>query len=284
MIRHILEAGLLKLLFAAFRILPLDTASRAGGFIARAVGPCFKAHRTAAKNLAMVFPEKTEKERRRILNGMWDNLGRVAGEFSHLPAEELIRRVEVSGIEHLPMDRPAIFISGHFGNWELTYPVPHAHGIKTALVYRHLNNPYADAIIARLRATRSTAMLAKGPRGAVKLARAIKDGLSLAMLVDQKMNEGVAVPFFGNPAMTAPAVAQLALRYDMPIVPARIVRTGGCHFKGTAYPPLAFEKTGDDEKDVLAILTAINKTLEGWIRETPEQWFWVHKRWPNTSS
>ena len=92
---------------------------------------------------------------------------------------------------------------------------------------------------------------------------------------------GFAVPFFGRPAMTAPAIAELALRYDMPIIPARVMRTHGCHFEATAYPPLVYEKTGDTARDTLAIMTQINALLESWIREYPAQWFWVHKRWPD---
>src|SRR5207253_2644034 len=107
-----------------------------------------------------------------------------------------------------------------------------------------------------------------------------KNGQSLAMLIDQKMNDGIAVPFFGRDAMTAPAIAEFALRYNLELIPARVVRTKGCHFEATIFPPMAYEKTGDEEKDVLTIMTAINAILETWIREHPEQWFWVHKRWP----
>ena len=95
------------------------------------------------------------------------------------------------------------------------------------------------------------------------------------MLVDQKMNDGIAVPFFGVPAMTAPAIAQLALRYDLPILPAYVLRKSGAHFEAHMFPALEYEKTGDAEKDTLAIMTAINQMLEGWIRAHPEQWFWV---------
>ena len=124
-------------------------------------------------------------------------------------------------------------------------------------------------------------MFPKGPKGSIKMLRALKEGHSLAMLVDQKMNDGIAVPFFGRDAMTAPAIAEFALRYDMPLIPARVIRTQGAHFKATIYPPLTCKKTGDTEKDVLTIMTTVNATLESWIRENPEQWFWVHKRWPN---
>jgi Kdo2-lipid IVA lauroyltransferase/acyltransferase len=282
-LRYFLEALLLKILLIAFRALPLDTASWLGGFIARVVGPLFSAHKTAQKNLSLVLPEISKEEQQKILDGMWDNLGRVATEFSHFPDEQLHQRVTLHGMENLPpADKPTIFISAHLGNWELTYPVLHRHNIPITLVYRHANNPYVERMLARLREQYSNNMLAKGPRGAFKMARALKEGESFALLVDQKMNDGIKVPFFGQPAMTAPAVAQFALRYDMPIIPARIIRTKGSHFTGILYPPLNYQKTSDEKRDMLVIMTQINQLLESWIREHPEQWFWVHKRWPNS--
>jgi KDO2-lipid IV(A) lauroyltransferase len=92
------------------------------------------------------------------------------------------------------------------------------------------------------------------------------------------MNDGIPVPFFGHPAMTAPALAEFALRYDLPLIPARVVRKrGGAYFNAKVYPPLEFTRTGDKEKD---IMTAVNAMIESWVREYPDQWFWVHKRWP----
>jgi len=281
-IRYLIEAALLYLLFTAFRILPLDVASWIGGFMARAIGPFLSAHKTAQKNLSMVFPEMPAQQQRELLTRMWDNLGRVAAELPNLPYEKLIRRVNVHGLEHLPdPDVPVIFFSGHIGNWELAYPIARKHDRPITLVYRHANNPYVDAMIANLRASQADDMLPKGGRGSVRLGRAIKSKYSLAMLVDQKMNEGIAVPFFGRDAMTPPAIADFALRYDLPLIPARVVRTRGCHFEIMIYPPLVYEETGDQDKDILAIMTQINQLLESWIREYPEQWFWVHKRWPN---
>lgn len=279
-IKHRIEAMLLSILFAAFRSLPLDVASFMGGFMARSIGPFMSAHKTAERNLDMVFPKLTHKEKYQMLDAMWDNLGRVAAELPHLPQDALFQRVEIEGIEHLPpAGEQVIFFSGHLGNWEMTYPIAHRQGLKTTLIYRHANNPYVEKMIAGIRATRSTAMLAKGPRGAIKLLRAIKGGNALLMLVDQKMNDGIPVPFFGRDAMTAPAIAQLSLQYKLKIIPAKVIRTQGCHFKATIYPPLTYEATGDKEKDVLEVMTRINAMLESWIRENPEQWFWVHKRW-----
>lgn len=280
-LQHLIEAGALYLLFTAFRMMPLDTASWLGGFLARAIGPALSAHQTARKNLTLIFPKMEEGERRRILERMWDNLGRVAAELPHLPGKTLIERITVIGAKHFPKaDAPALFFSGHLGNWELLPSVSLQHNTPVALAYRKANNPHVDEIIATLRETKAAGMFPKGQQGGFKLARALKSGQSLAMLVDQKMNDGIVVPFFGHEAMTAPALAQMALRFDMPIIPARVVRTKGAHFETYIYPPLAIEKSGDAEKDTLTIMTAVNRLLESWIREHPEQWFWVHQRWP----
>jgi len=281
-LKHLIEAAGLHLLFTAFRILPLDVASALGGWMARAVGPFLSAQEIAVDNLSMIFPAMPAREKRALLAAMWDNLGRVAAELPHLPGDRLYERITVTGAEHLPAHgTPVIFLSGHLGNWELSYPIIHRRGLPITVVYREANNKYVDKIVADIRATQADDMFPKGARGAIRMGRAIKSGHSLAMLVDQKMNEGIAVPFFGRPAMTATAIAEFALRYNMPLIPGRVIRTKGCHFAATIYPPLVFEKTGDDEKDVLAIMTQINAVLESWIRETPEQWFWVHKRWPS---
>lgn len=280
-LRYRIEAAALSLLFTAFRLLPLDLASYIGGFMARAVGPFFRAHKTAKQNLKMVFPTFSDRQIQTIVTRMWDNLGRVAAELPSIASKTLYNRATIEGTEHLPKPgQPVIFVSGHFGNWELTYPILYQQGLPTTLVYRHLNNPYADKIIANIRLPCSGGIIPKGPRGAIRMAHTLKKGNPMAMLIDQKMNDGIAVPFFGKDAMTATAVAQFALRYNLPIIPARVVRTKGAHFKATVFPPLLYEKSGDEERDVHEIMTRLNAVLEGWIREYPEQWFWVHKRWP----
>jgi KDO2-lipid IV(A) lauroyltransferase len=279
-LQHFLEALLLKWLFAAFRAMPVDVASWCGSVMARAIGPFFSANAVARENLKKAFPEYSATRRREIMAAMWDNLGRTAAELPHLPGS-LFNRVAITGLEHLSKEgKPALFFSAHLGNWELNAPMAFQHGIPLAVIYRHANNPYVEEMVRGLRASQCSEQFAKGPRGGMGLIKALKRNMSIAMLIDQKMNDGIAVPFFGRDAMTAPAIALLALRFDLPIIPARVVRKGGAHFEGTLYPPIVYEKTGDHDKDVLAIMTAINRTLEGWIREYPEQWFWVHRRWP----
>lgn len=283
-LKHRLEAAGAQALFTAFRHLPLDVASCIGGLMGRSIGPFLAAHRTAQKNLAMAFPDRGRAERRRILLHMWDNLGRAAAELPHLPGQALLRRITVEGEDHIPRDRPCIFFSGHLGNWELTYPIARAHGVPVTLIYREANNPHVEKMIRDLRATRSHDLLPKGPRGAIRLVRALKRGESLAMLIDQKMNDGIPVPFFGRPAMTAPALAEFSLRYDLPLIPARVVRKGGAHFTAQVFPALQVERTGDHDTDVRAIMTAVNALIESWVREYPGQWFWVHKRWPKDAA
>jgi len=280
-ISHVAEAAALWLLFTFLRLLPLDAASAVGGWLARLVGPLLPAHRTAQKNLAMAFPGLPEKEKAHILNDMWDHLGRVVAELPHLPGNVLATRIHILGGKYVPrLGETAFYFSGHIGNWELLPTVSAIQGTPITAVYREANNPLVDTMITRLRASRSRNMVPKGARGAVKMVRAIKNREAIALLVDQKMNDGIAVPFFGRDAMTAPAIAELALRYDIPIVPARCMRTKGAHFEATIYPALTIEKTGDHARDVLALMTEINAMLERWIRETPAQWFWVHQRWP----
>jgi KDO2-lipid IV(A) lauroyltransferase len=280
-LRYTLEATAVVLLSVILRLLPLDAASWLGGFLARHIGPFLTAHKTAEKNLAMAFPEKSEAERKIIVRGMWDNLGRTAAEMPRLPGESLFKRMETHGTELFPAPgKSVLFVAGHLGNWELSYPVAHRHGVPIALVYRHANNPVVDKMVVWLRSTQSSNQFPKGHGGAVRLIRSLKDGQSLAMLVDQKLNGGIAVPFFGREAMTAPAVAQFALRYDMPIFAARVIRKGGAYFEWRI-ESVPYENTGDEKRDELVIMTRINALLETWIREYPEQWFWVHKRWPN---
>jgi KDO2-lipid IV(A) lauroyltransferase len=281
-LKHLVELILVHILFTAFRAIPLDIASHTGGWMARCIGPFMSAHKTADKNLSMIFPAMNKQQRINLLMAMWDNLGRSAAELAHLPDDALYKRMEVSGLENLPNDgKPVIFFSGHLGNWELSYPIAQHNGLPITLVYRQANNLYVDRLISSIRATQASDMFPKGAKGSFKMLRALKDGHSLAMLVDQKMNDGIPVPFFGRDAMTAPAIAELALRYDLPLIPARVIRTKGAHFKAVVYPPLQYEKTGDETRDALAIMTQVNAILESWIREYPEQWFWVHKRWPN---
>lgn len=278
-----LEALAFKAWIALCRALPLDAASALGGSLGRWIGPYLPAHRTALSNLALAYPDMREQERKRIAMDMWEHLGRVGAEFPVLPGTRLTERVQYEGLENLPPSGTQVFfMSGHIGNWETLYSLPHKHSHPVTLIYRHANNPLVDAMICALRASQCRDMFPKGRHGATRLGRALKSKHSIAMLVDQKMNTGIPVPFFGHPAMTAPAIAEMSMRFCIPILPVRSIRTQGAHFRVILYPALPMPDTGDHEQDVRSLMTDINALLESWIREYPAQWFWVHKRWPQS--
>jgi len=282
-IAHPLEAAGAVLLYGFFRILPVDAASAIGGFIGRALGPRTAISRRADRNLQRAMPELGAADRARIVLAMWDNLGRVLAEYPHIP--QIAReRVEVIGIEHTePLrgpGKPGVMFGAHLGNWELFGLTARKYDFPFVQVYRAPNNPLIDRMMRKVRRLADDAVLPKGAAGARRALEVLKRGGRLGMLVDQKMNDGIAVPFFGIEAMTAPAVAQLGMRFKCPVMPARTERLDGCRFRITAYPSMQFPETGDRKADLHAAMLKVNAMLEGWIRERPEQWLWVHRRWP----
>lgn len=275
--------------FAAMANLPLGLASAAGGAIARLVGPRLALTGRARRNLDLALPHLSDEERRGIIREMWDNLGRIAAEYPHLARLKCFApgaRVEVVGTEHIDRartrGRPLIFFSGHFGNWEVASIAVKQCGLDLVQVYRSANNPAVEAIMRRLRQSLGVEPVRKGPAGARRIVAALRQGQNLALLIDQKMNDGIVVPFFGRAAMTAPALAELALRYDCPVLPVRVDRLDGARFRVTIFRALDFARSGDRQADVRSAMTEVNHCLEEWIRERPGQWFWLHRRWPES--
>lgn len=273
------------LFFFLVRLLPLNAASGIGGGLGRRVGPRLGITRRARRNLEKAFPDKSADQIETIIAGMWDNLGRFLFEYPHLSRMDLQHDVEKIGLEHLDAlrddEKPGILFAGHFANWEIVPLIPKLRNLTTHIFYRAPNNPYAGGLFARSHLLSGSEMIPKGPQGARKALKVLARGGHLGMLIDQKMNDGIAVPFFGRDAMTAPALAQLALKYDCPVVPGRIERLAGSKFRVTFYPPLKIEKTGDRHADIKRIMTQVNEILEDWIRQRPEQWLWLHNRWPD---
>lgn len=286
---HVFEYALVRGLFVFFRIIGIDAASALAGGFMRVVGPMIRpVTARAEENLKAAFPDWDARRRREVIAGVWENLGRVAGEFAHLDkfrAYETGGRIEMIGAEHFFRTAregpPGIFVSGHFANWELMAIAMRQAGVRTAFVYRAANNPLVDEFIIRTRAqVMGRRQIPKGRRGARALVDALRSGASLAMLVDQKLNDGIAAPLFGRPAMTTPAPARLALKFGAPIHPAAIERTKGAHFRMTVREALAFAPTGEEEEDVRRLTAMINATIEEAARRRPEQWLWLHRRWP----
>jgi Kdo2-lipid IVA lauroyltransferase/acyltransferase len=292
--RHLFEAAGAALLFALFRVLPFDRASALGAWLGRHIGPRLGISKRARLNLRQALPGLSESEIARIVADMWDNLGRVAAEYPHLPEIRVFDpegRVEGHGFEHMDDavagGRRMIIFSGHIANWEIGALAAQQYGpdrlgkpVPVAQIYRAANNPLVDRMIAHCRHGDSV-YIPKGSRAARSAIETLRQGGHLTLLADQKMNDGIAVPFFGRAAMTAPALAQLALRFRCDVLPARVERLGGAHFRLTVHPPLPLPESGDHHADVATLTARVNAVLEAWIRDRPAEWFWLHRRWPD---
>jgi KDO2-lipid IV(A) lauroyltransferase len=288
-----IEAGAAALLFGALGLLPISWASALGGMVARRVGPLLGVSKRARINLRRAFPELSGAGIERVVIGMWDNLGRVAAEYPHLRAIPVFApdgRVEIHGLEHLDRalatGRRTIIFSGHIANWEIAalaaaqYGATVSRDYRVTQIYRAPNNPRIDRLISRFRGDRGE-YVPKGAAAARRAFAALHRGEHLTMLADQKLNEGIPVPFFGRPAMTATALALLALRFECDVLPARVERLPGARFRLTVFPPLPLPRSGDTSADVAALTAAVTAVLEAWIRERPAEWLWVHRRWPD---
>ncbi len=289
-IGHPIQGVLAWLAFRTIRLLSLDTASNIGGWIGRKIGKRFVVTRKARKNLKMVFPEKPDEEIEKIITDMWDNLGRTAFEFAKIDGVDIkndSNRFEVVGAENLERlsdpGVPAILWGGHLANWEIAALVGAHFGKPTTAVFRAPDNKWVSSLFFERSRHPHLDLVPKGAQGAKKIMSVLKSGGNLGILVDQKMNDGIAVPFFGRDAMTAPALATFALKYKCNVVPGRIERLGrSARFRITIHPPMELPNSGDRQADTLALMTRVNAMLEDWIRERPEQWLWLHKRWPDS--
>jgi KDO2-lipid IV(A) lauroyltransferase len=281
-------AGLLRVL----RLLPRQGSANAVAAAARVIGPLTKEHRIGRDNLKAAFPEKSGAEIEAILTGVWDNLGRVAGEFAHIDrirttlgpdagpgdvdfsadTERLFRQLQDDG-------KPALIFAAHLANWELPAQIAQTFGLDTAVLYRRPNlGAVADAV-TRIRSGSMGTLVATGLDAPVRLAEALEAGRHVAMLVDQYYVRGVEVTFFGQRTRANPLIARLARQVDCPIHGTRIVRLPGGRFRAElteAVPPV---RDADGQIDVAGTMQTITTVIENWIREHPEQWLWVHRRW-----
>ncbi|MDN7354203.1 lysophospholipid acyltransferase family protein [Acetobacter senegalensis] len=286
------EAAVARCLLGAFLKMGPVKASNFAGRVTRFVGPLLPVSKVADRNLQIAMPSLTRPQRKRIVKGVWENLGRTVGELPHL--SHLQENTpsgpgfEVQGAEHLEEQArrggSVLFVSGHIGNWEMLPPGVARHGAPFASFYRAAGNPLIDDMIRKLRdaAMVPTPMplFAKGARGAREALVYVAKGGRLGMLVDQKMNDGVEARFFGQPAMTAPALAAMALRYRCPVIPGYVERLGPARLRIVVEPPMTLPDTGDKQQDLETLVQMVNDRLESWIRRKPESWLWLHRRWP----
>ncbi len=286
LLRYAVETVFVVLGILVFRVMKPQSASDCASKIARFVGKKISVTKLAYKNLSNAIPDLNEAQKLEVIDNMWDNLGRIIGEFPHVCAqniEEIGAIVEMSqqtkdNIAYIKAQgKGGIIFSGHIGNWEVGPKLFLSQGIEVSTVYRPLNNPYVEKITAKMR---GVDLIEKSVSGSRKIVEVIKKGGFVIILADQKITEGEPVKFFHDDAITTTSIARIALRYDILLVPARSIRLDKkFKFIVEVEKPLAIHRSGDVNFDLINVTRTINQKLEDWIRQYPAQWFWVHNRW-----
>jgi len=266
------------------------------GRLMRGIGPWLPEHKVGRDNLRAAFPNKSPEDIEIILGGVWENLGRVAAEFAHIdriiihdPArpersadpDAMIDEATHARLKTLgDAERPTVVFAAHLANWEIPALAPHSFGFPTSILYRRPNIGGASDAIVALRERCMGTMVASGLDAPLKLGRALESGGTVALLVDQHTTQGVDVVFFGRWAKANPLAVQLARLTGARLRGARVVRLpDGNHFRAELTDEIEPVRDAAGAIDIQATTQAITSVVEGWVREHPEQWLWLHRRW-----
>jgi KDO2-lipid IV(A) lauroyltransferase len=279
------------LLRAVKRIRRERAANFAGAFMRKA-GPLVPEHRLGRDNLRAAFPEKSAAEIEQILAGVWDNLGRVAAEFVHLNEFRVVEPgisltdtviVDTATLERarrIAADKATLSFACHTANWEIPPVVTHEVGLPSAVLYRRPKIAAVSDAIIKLRTGVMGQLVPTGLDAPVRLARLLQNGVHVGMLVDQHYTKGVEVQFFGRTCKANPLIALLARQLECPIYGLRAIRLPDRNrFRIDITDPIEPPRDADGRVDVQGTMQAITNVIEGWIREYPEQWLWLHRRW-----
>jgi len=281
------------LLLKLVRLVDVNRMANFGGWLLRTIGPRFRENDIARQQLTAAFPEKSSAEIDTILRGVWDNLGRVGAEFAQLdrlwdydaahperPSRVEFRQEDTERFERLAQDgKPALIFAAHLANWELPAICAATHGLDSAVLYRRPNITAVDRWLRQTRAASMGSLIATGLNAPMQIADALKRGAHVGMLVDQYFVRGVEVTFFDQRTMANPLLARLAQHFDCPIHGTRIVRLPGNRFRVELTDEIKPARDADGKIDITATTQIIMSVVEGWTREHPEQWLWLHRRW-----
>lgn len=287
-----IAGGLAVTLLRAIRRTNPDRIADLSAALMRRVGPWLPEHRTGRANLAAAYPEKSAAEIEEILGGVWDNLGRVAAEYAHLDrlwdwdfTRPSAGRIEVApeAIERFMRLRddgkPALVFTAHLANWELPALAAAAYGLEGAILYRAPNIGAVATAVRDIRALKMGTLIPTGIGAPSALAAALECGLHVGILVDQYFYQGIEVEFFGRRCRTNPIIARLARHFDCPIHGTRAVRLPNHRFRMELTEAIVPARDSEGHVDVQATTQMITTIIEGWVREHPEQWLWLHRRW-----
>jgi KDO2-lipid IV(A) lauroyltransferase len=295
-LKKLLDAATGSAAVGALRAVKRTNRVRAANFagaVTRRLGPLFKEHQLGREQLRAAFPKKSNAEIERILAGVWDNLGRVAAEFVHLdefyvgtpestdPNAIILEPAMLERCRRVIGSNKAVLnFACHSANWEMSGVVAKKLGAKAAVLYRRPNIRAVGDAVVKMRADVMGQMIPTGLDAPVRLAHLLQEGVHVGMLVDQHFTKGVEVTFFGRPCKANPLIALLARQVECPIVGLRIIRLpGGNRFRGEITEPIEPPRDASGRIDVQGTMQAITTVIEGWVREYPEQWLWLHRRW-----
>jgi len=287
-IKYFFEFVTIISLFCIFKIIGLKNASNLGSVLGRFIGPLFRSKHITKQNIKIGLGELDQKKETEIINSMWSNIGRTFAEYPFLKDFKFNKinfdHIKINGTEYLDEikknNEPTIFYSCHFANFELMAMELDKFGIKCAAIYRPLNNFFLNPLMEYLRMKYICPnQIPKGRMGMREIISKVKDGYSIALMVDQRVSEGPRTPFFNKPAHTTTIPAQLALKYNCKLVPISLERKEGVNFEMTIHEPYRIQKTGNDDEDTKNITLRINQVIEKMIIKNPKQWIWSHNRW-----
>ena len=282
-IKYFFQYLIIKVFFIFFKIIGYRRASNVGEFIGRNFGPFFKSKKIIKKNILNYNPNLNEKLIENFIKKMWGNYGRIFAEYMFIKdfrINKLDNHLKINGSEHLneikKKNKPVVFISAHFSNFELMAMQIEKSGINLGAVYRPLNNIFLNKTMEDLRKKYICKLqIKKGLTGLRDILKIFKNNFSIAMMIDQRVTEGITIDFFNKPAFTTSIPAQLVKKFKCPIVPVHIQRKNNNDFEITINKPIYFENS----EDINSISKKLNFWLEEMISKNPEQWIWSHNRW-----
>jgi KDO2-lipid IV(A) lauroyltransferase len=287
-VRYFFEFILIIFFFLVFKIIGLKLSSDLGEIIGKYFGPLFRKRTITKKNILIAFPNLNEKLINEMIERMWKNIGRIFGEYIHINKFSVIdqkkNKIVFSNKNNTEIleknNKPVVFFSGHFANFELMAKCLQELGFNIGAIYRPLNNIFLNPIMEFIRKKYICPIqIEKGSNGTKKLIKHISTNSPLALMIDQRLSSSIRVPFFNQPASTTTTPAQLAIKYDALLIPVFLKRLEKTNFEFFIEEPLIINRTSDYDKDIFNITQIMNKKIEEFIKKDPAHWLWSHDRW-----
>ena len=282
---YFIEFIIITTFFLIFRIIGYKAATNFGFFIGKVFGPIFRSKKKIVENIKSYKPSLKKNEIEKIIKKMWGNYGRILAEYPYISSfrnKKMEKYIQIEGRENLEkikkIGKPVVFISGHFNNFELMAMIIEREGIELGAVYRPLNNKFLNVIMEYIRKKYICKnQIKKGLRGVKEALSYFKNGKSLAIMIDQRVSEGVKIKFFGKDAFTTTIPAQFVKKFGCIIQPVHIERINDFYFKILFDSQFHFNENQDEKY----ITEKLNFWLEEKITINPDQWIWTHDRWKN---